>query len=87
MPLTDDVLLNESLPKTGEESYFKPVSLRDKKYMIRLIKFLPSDDPSQCDILHVSLSDDHTPNYEALSYTWEAKARSVLFTADNSAFL
>ncbi|KAI1380121.1 heterokaryon incompatibility protein-domain-containing protein [Hypoxylon crocopeplum] len=75
------VLLNDSLPKAGDGSFFEHEHLKDNKDMIRLIKLLPSKDPAKsisCEILHVSLSS--VPDYEALSYTWGGqKAECVIY--------
>lgn len=57
--------------KWAQSSFYQPLSVSDES--IRLLTLAPaalSSSPLRCHISHISLQEEPTPKFEALSYVW-----------------
>jgi hypothetical protein len=61
----------DSLPIAGPDATFVHEPLDRSLKQIRLVSIIPeAEGPIRCNIKHVELSADKTPDYRALSYVW-----------------
>lgn len=64
---------------------YRPID--HSRHEIRVLNILPSENPSadiECDLVHLSL--DENPQYEALSYTWNANVFPEVILLDSHTF-